>query len=111
MGPLATMFANIKSRNDAAQRDAGFDRSPEMQRLFNSRLSPVFEGMNTGRAAPDGGDISLDGGRPHGGMLEQESVFAPRRGQGPVPFRDPSMQAGPEPPVDPRILARLFGDR
>jgi hypothetical protein len=24
------------------------------------------------------------------------------------PFRDPA-QAGPEPPVDPRILARLFG--
>jgi hypothetical protein len=25
-------------------------------------------------------------------------------------FRDPQ-QAGPEPPVDPRVLARLFGDR
>ena len=48
---------------------------------------------------------------PHGGMLEQESVFAPRRGQqGSIPFRDPQ-QAGPEAPVDPRILARLFGSQ
>jgi len=48
---------------------------------------------------------------PHAGMLEQESVFAPRRGQqGSIPFRDPQ-QAGPEAPVDPRILARLFGSQ
>jgi hypothetical protein len=48
--------------------------------------------------------------RPHGGMGEQESAFRPRQGQQPMPFRDPQ-QAGPEPPIDPRILARLFGDR
>ena len=39
---------------------------------------------------------SQAGQRPHGGMGEQESVFAPRRGVGPRPFRDPQ-QAGPSP--------------
>ena len=111
MGPLATLFANIKARNDAAQRQAGFSGSPESQRLFNSRLSPVFESMNTGRAAPDprGESISLEGRPP---VIDWKdpigSAFAPSRGpQGSIPFRD--QQQGPEPPVDPRVLERLFG--
>jgi len=45
--------------------------------------------------------------RPHGGLLEDRDMPA---GRGPMPYRDPQ-QAGPEPPVDPRILARMFGDR
>jgi len=49
--------------------------------------------------------------RPHGGLGEPENIFAPQRGQqGSIPFRDPR-QAGPEAPVDPRILARLFGNQ
>lgn len=42
--------------------------------------------------------------RPHGGMLEPESVFAPRRGVGPRPFRDPE-QMGPAPPTDGPIAS------
>lgn len=36
--------------------------------------------------------------RPHGGLLEEESAFAPLKGIGPRSFRDPE-QAGPAPPV------------
>jgi hypothetical protein len=42
--------------------------------------------------------------RPHGGMLEQESVFAPRRGLPPRNFRDPS-QGGPS----PGPISKMFG--
>ena len=49
--------------------------------------------------------------KPHGGMLEQESVFAPRRGQqGSIPMRDPR-QEGPSPPTGGPITAMYQGRR
>jgi len=116
MGPLASMYALIKAQNDSARREAGFDGNADAQYLFNSRLSPVFQRMNTGSPAPDPrgeGPIFLDDEapmRPHGGLLEQESVFAPRKGLPPRGFRDPG-QAGPSPPVDKGILAQMYGVR
>lgn len=47
--------------------------------------------------------------RQHGGMLEQESVFAPRKGQPPTPYREPQ-QGGPAPPVTGPI-ASMYGGR
>ena len=46
--------------------------------------------------------------RQHQGMLEPESVFAPRRGIGPRPFRDPE-QMGPEPPVQGPLAVMTKG--
>lgn len=46
--------------------------------------------------------------RTHGGMLEGESVFAPRKGVGPRPFRDPE-QAGPSPPPREQLSMMMRG--
>lgn len=42
----------------------------------------------------------------HRGLLEEESVFAPRQGLPPRSFRDPS-QMGPAPPVDRGIISMM----
>jgi hypothetical protein len=49
--------------------------------------------------------------KPHAGMLERESVWAPRRGQqGSIPMRDPR-QEGPSPPMGGPLTAMYQGDR
>ena len=48
--------------------------------------------------------------KPHGGMLEPESVWNPRKGQAPRSFRDPQ-QAGPSPPTGGPITAMYQGGR
>jgi len=108
MGPLSMMFSGVNQQNDQdyRQRGRGGDRE-----IFNSRLSRLsnnFDPANINRSS-EPPLILGDPGQPvHGGLLEEESVFAPRRGRGPMSFRDPQ-QGGPQPPVDPRILAQLFG--
>lgn len=54
--------------------------------------------------------LEQQGQRPHGGLLEEESVFAPRKGIGPRSFRDPQ-QAGPAPPMNGPIASLYRGQR
>lgn len=46
---------------------------------------------------------------PHMGLLQEDSLWNPRKGIGPRPFRDP-MQGGPEPPTSGPI-ASLYRNR
>lgn len=86
-------------------------------RIFDTRTATYLDGspvprhlLRASEQSPDmpGFDPNATP-RPHGGMLEPESVFAPRRGVGPRPFRDPE-QMGPAPPTDGPI-ASLYRKR
>jgi hypothetical protein len=116
-GPLATMFSGLNQQNDAdyAANNAGVGRA-----LFNARLSHLADNFGGGRMPDDdGGPIVLGEEMPRDRRLSPEwfgdygafyKTPMDRSAEPPKSFRDP-MQGGPEPPVDPRILARLFGDK
>lgn len=112
MGPLASMFGQIKHSNDEdyKKHGKGHDRA-----MFNSRLSKLGGQFPTGRMPDDDGGPIVLGDRmaranPYmNPMLDNSAPLMDRTTFDRTPsFRDPQ-QAGPEPPVDPRILARLFG--
>ena len=113
-GPLATMFSGLNQQNDAdyAANNAGVGRA-----LFNARLSHLADNFGGGRMPDDdGGPIVLDDHMARANpyvnpMLDDSAPLMDRTTFERTPsFRDPQ-QGGPEPPVDPRILAKLFGDR
>ena len=114
-GPLAQMFGLLSKENEDAYQGV-HRKSPHIDReTFNTRLSPVF-----GRTRSMPSDHRDASGEPP--IVLGEDDAPPRLipsdfptlgyndqqpGQGPMPFRDPG-QAGPSPPVDPRILAQMF---
>ena len=86
MGPLATMFGQLMNQRRAGNTEA-----------LRARLG----------ASDPGGPIYLDS-KPS--PLPVVTGWDWKTGQNQTPpFRGPEMEAGPSPPVDPKVLAAMFG--
>lgn len=122
MGPLATMFAGLKQQNDAdfgnyRRSHPGFGDDDYSRALFNSRLSRLSDVFHGGRMPDDdGGPIILGDRMPRANpfinpMLDDSAPLMDRTTFDRTPsFRDPG-QGGPSPPVNPGILAAMFGGK
>lgn len=107
MGPLAAMFGEIRRENDAdyAKHGHGMDR-----KVFNSRLSKLSNKFYAPAHDPEEATpIVLDSGHvtlPPMGRWAHAGGFTANPTP---PFRLPTDQAGPAPPVGP--LATMLGKR
>jgi len=110
-GPLATMFAGLNKQNDDdyRQRGHGLDRE-----VFQTRLSNLNGAFPPNTRDASGEPPIVLGEDPQAQLIPSDfpslGYNDQRPGQGPMPFRDPG-QAGPQPPIDPRILAQMFGGK
>lgn len=107
MSPLASLFAAIKQQNDADYAQHGHGMDPA---TFNSRLSALSNQFHgNGRPGGDNGGPIILGGEPMPAIFNTPEFLLMRQAPPTPSFRDPSMQAGPEPPVSPRLSALMGG--